>query len=102
MSYMIDEATKNKAVENMTKSIVALRTMMGVTQEELADLIGVTRQTMYAYESKKRTMPWNIYLALLFVFENCETVCPLLKALEIYPDGLYSIFEQINKRNTEK
>lgn len=100
MSVTIDESAKNAAIENMTKSMVALRTMMGLTQEELADLIGVTRQTMYAYESKKRTMPWSVFLALLFVFEKSDTVKPLLKVLKIYPSWFDQIFRDLNDKFT--
>lgn len=43
-----------------------LRAKVGVSQGDIADTIGVSRQTYGAYEKGNRPMLWSIYLAFLF------------------------------------
>ncbi len=39
-----------------------------MTQDEMSDLIGMSRKTYSAIETKKRKMTWNTFMSLLFVF----------------------------------
>jgi len=50
--------------ENISNSVYDLRLKKGLTQEELADLIGVTRQTIIAIEKGNYTP--SVLLALKF------------------------------------
>ena len=60
-----------KLIENLT----TLRAKAGITQSELADIIGIGRQTMLAIESRKGKMRWDTFLALvLFFSKNGETL----------------------------
>ena len=40
------------------------------------------------YETKKRKMPWNIFLSLVLLFDKNEETAVLLRALEIYTNDL--------------
>lgn len=44
----------------------------GWSQERLATLIGVTRQTVLAVENGKRDMTWTMFLAFSFLFLGNE------------------------------
>ncbi len=75
-------------VRNMTTHLPALRTVLGLTQEELAQKIGVSRGTVIAIETGKREMTWNTFLSLVLLFTKNEATDRLLQVLEIYTDDL--------------
>ncbi|MBP3381705.1 MAG: helix-turn-helix transcriptional regulator [Clostridia bacterium] len=72
----------------MTANLPTLRTALGLTQEELADKIGVSRGTVIAIETGKRDMTWNTFLSLVLLFTKNEATDRLLQVLEIYTDDL--------------
>lgn len=80
------------AIKKMTQSLPALRTMLQLSQAQLAELIGVGRQTLVAFETGKRTMTWNTFLSLLFVFSQREETKELLSVLGIYTNELKSVY----------
>lgn len=69
-----------------------LRAKLGVSQTELAEMIGVTRQTISAAESGSRELSWSNFVSLLYIFTQNEQTVPLLMALEIYTKELASLF----------
>lgn len=75
-------------VERMTDNLPVLRKKLKLSQEELAKIVGSSRYTVMLYETKKRKMPWNIFLTLVLLFDKNEETSPLLKALEIYTEEL--------------
>jgi DNA-binding XRE family transcriptional regulator len=72
----------------MTENLVVLRAKLGITQAELADIAGMSRQTILAIEKKQRTMTWNTFLSLLFIFSVNKNTEALLKLFEILTDEL--------------
>ena len=75
-------------VERMADNLPVLRKKLKLSQEELAKIVGSSRYTVMLYETKKRKMPWNIFLTLVLLFDKNEETSPLLKALEIYTEEL--------------
>ena len=75
-------------VERMTDNLPVLRKKLKLSQAELAKIVGSSRYTVMLYETKKRKMPWNIFLTLVLLFDKNEETSPLLKALEIYTEEL--------------
>lgn len=75
-------------VERMADNLPVLRKKLKLSQEELATIIGSSRYTVMLYETKKRKMPWNIFLSLVLLFDKNEETKVLLRALEIYTDDL--------------
>lgn len=88
----IKELDKKSAVEQMTKNLPVLRTMLHISQAELAELLGIGRQTLVAFETGKRTMTWNTFLSLLFVFSQRQETRDLLYILGIYSDDLKAVY----------
>ena len=72
----------------MTENLPMLRTKLGLTQEELAAKIGISRSTVVSIEKKKRDMTWNTFLSLILLFTKNENTNKLLNVLEIYTDEL--------------
>ena len=88
----IKELDKEKAVGLMTRNLRVLRTMLHISQAELAELLGIGRQTLVAFETGKRTMTWNTFLSLLFVFSQREETRGLLPILGIYSEYLQAVY----------
>ncbi|MBP0977110.1 MAG: helix-turn-helix domain-containing protein [Oscillospiraceae bacterium] len=84
----MNEKTKELLVDRMTENLVVLRAKLGITQAELADIAGMSRQTILAIEKKQRTMTWNTFLSLLFIFSVNKNTEALLKLFEILTDEL--------------
>ena len=81
---------KEKLIRNMTDNLPMLRRCLDLTQEELADKIGVSRSTIISIENKKREMTWNTFLSLILLFTKNEGTNKLLNVLEIYTDEFHS------------
>lgn len=82
----MDEQKRAVLIANMTENLPTLRKKLDISQEELSSVLGVNRSTVAAIENHKRTMTWNMFLALLLVFIKNEETNKLLNVMEIYTD----------------
>ena len=57
--WTLTSAEKEKYISALTPELVVLRTKAEISQEELAELIGISRQTYGAIERKVRQMSWS-------------------------------------------
>ena len=52
----------------------AARAGKDLSQQELADIVNVSRQTISAIENEQRSMTWPVFMSLVLVFlKNKET-----------------------------
>lgn len=72
----------------MAESLPLFRAKLGLSQEQLARKLCVTRQTISAFESGQRELPWNMFLAFLMIFSANPSTRVLLDALCIMNDTL--------------
>ena len=91
----------------MAQNLPTLRARLGLSQTELANILGITRQTLSAVESGARELTWGSFISLLYVFTQNEETIPLLETLGIYTPELTSIFRVTNltrlrEQNTQK
>ena len=89
---------KNILMKTMADNLPILRSKLNLSQEELAVLLGVTRQTISSFESNQRKMTWSVFLALILIFFRNEPTKRLLVALNIYTPALND-FLNISKNN---
>lgn len=93
MSNMVDKSEKEELILALTEILSILRAAIGISQGELADYIGVSRQTYSALEIGKRQMSWNTFLSLfLFFISNSETN-NLLKTKKGFIAQVYKILQ---------
>ena len=92
MYNKLSDECKNTAVKNMSDNLVALRTLLHLTQAQLAEIMGVTRQTLVSYETGKRIMTWNTFLSLMFIFSQKRETRELLSILNIYTDEMKDLY----------
>ncbi|WP_066925652.1 helix-turn-helix transcriptional regulator [Murdochiella massiliensis] len=93
--WMITPQHKETSIAILQENLVALRAKAAISQEELANLIGMSRQTYYGIETGKRKMSWAAYIALIFFFHNFNATKEMVDDLKIYP------IELIMKYNDE-
>lgn len=90
----MNEEEKKRLVDNMAENLPILRKKLEMTQEELANLIGVSRSTIMAVENLKREMTWNMFLSLILIFTKNKDTDVLLNVLEIYTDELNNFIKR--------
>lgn len=101
------EINRQHYVQLMVENLPTLRARLGLNQAELANIMGVTRQTLSAVESGTRELTWGNFISLLYVFTQNEETIPLLETLGIYTPELASLFRVTNisrlkEQNTQK
>lgn len=64
------KSSKERLVLQLTAELPAIRAKLGLSQEELSNRIGISRQTYSLIETHKQTMTWVTFMALLALFEN--------------------------------
>ncbi len=83
-----EEMNKNKellsrCIEILTKELPVLRKMTGLTQNDLANILGVSRQTITNIESGAGKMKWPLFLAIMFIFDLDYNTSEYLKTIDI-------------------
>lgn len=97
---MVDKSEKEELILALTEILPILRAAIGISQGELADYIGVSRQTYSALEIGKRQMSWNTFLSLfLFFISNSETN-NLLKTKKGFITQVYKILQYRSDTNS--
>ena len=94
-SYELD---KERLVEILTEALPPLRAKIGITQEELCSIVGISRQTYSPIETKKRKMSWNIYLSLTMFFIHNEKTAPMIDSIGSFPDTLKNSLNISNRK----
>ncbi len=90
IDWGLPEEEKKTYIELLSSELVTLRAKAGIPQEELAKIVGVSRQTYGAIERKDKGMSWNTYLALIFFFDHNRNTHQLLRQMGVFPEGLIS------------
>lgn len=74
MANIVNKKEKEELIQTLTETLPVLRAAIGISQGEIAEYIGISRQTYCALENGKRRMSWSTFLSLfLFFISNTET-----------------------------
>lgn len=100
MDLLHREEIQEKLMNDLVDSLPRLRRRLGISQTDLGDMVGLSRQTISSIERKKTQLTWNNYLALMmFVTANSSDVFYFPRHGEYY----YSDeFKKIMVVNNEK
>ena len=90
--WLLPDAEKDEFIAKLTPNLAVLRKQAEFSQEELANLIGVSRQTYSAIERKIRRMSWSTYLSLMLFFDHNQKTHNMLRILSLFPKELVSHF----------
>ena len=75
-------------MDEMARDMAPLRMLLGLTADEMGNIIGVSESTYKSMESGKREISWDQYMALLFIFRYNDRTAPVTDTLGLYPDPL--------------
>lgn len=97
MSSNLDDAFKDKLIKILTDELKVLRAKAEISQQDLAEKLGVSRQTYGAIESRKQKMAWNTFLSLIFLFEKNKGTSGIIHHIGAYPPELESYLKMNNE-----
>lgn len=86
--WLLTDAEKDSFIATLTPNLAILRTQADVSQEELANLIGASRQTYSSIERKMRRMSWSTYLSLVLFYDHNQKTHKLMRSLSLFPTEL--------------
>ena len=93
---MDEKKLLTKCTDTLTKELPVLRKRCKLTQQQLGDIAGVSRQTITNIESGKCEMKWSLFLAFMFLFGLNEESADYLKQIDIPYDEVKKWL--VNKR----
>jgi DNA-binding XRE family transcriptional regulator len=85
MNHELTDALKEKLVEVLTNELPTLRAKVGLSQQDLANKIGISRQAYGAIETRKQKMTWQNFITLILLFKNDTDTARQLYFCGAYP-----------------
>jgi len=76
----------------MASNLSTLREKAKLTQDELADRLGLSRQTISAIENDKRDMQWSTFSVLLMFFASDAEIKQIMIAMSIINEAVERVF----------
>lgn len=89
---------RSKVIALLRNELPVLRAKARVSQEDIANKIGISRQTYSSIETGKREMSWTTFLALIAFFQNTESTKQMLNSIEGLSQGLENIVDPDNEK----
>lgn len=93
----ISEVEKERLISILTEDLPSLRAKIGLSQSELSKIVGISRQTYSAIETKKRPMSWATFMSLALFFEHNEKTRPFLIGIGAFTEELENMLN-VDKR----
>ena len=82
---------RSEVKEILRSELPVLRAKIGISQEVIAEKIGISRQTYSSIETGKREMTWTTALALVAFFRHNQKTKPMIDRIEGLSSGLSQI-----------
>ena len=94
MSHEIKEnKRRQEIIKRLTYELPVLRARIGASQAEIADRLGISRQTYCSIETGKKDMSWTTCVALFGVFHSNAETREMLKRIEGLKDAAVNELE---------
>ncbi|WP_162608938.1 helix-turn-helix transcriptional regulator [Butyricicoccus pullicaecorum] len=98
MAKNFSEVDKDLLIKKLTNNLPILRAKLQISQEELASIIGISRQTYSSIETMKRKMSWSTFLTLVLFFGCNEGTATMLDGMGILSSELNDLLSTNNRR----
>lgn len=92
--WLLTNQEKDYFISALSPNLPILRTQANISQEELANLIGISRQTYSAIERNMRKMSWSTYLGLVLFYDHNKKTHQLMRHLSLFPTKLIIRFNE--------
>ncbi len=90
--WVISDEKKEEYIKNLLPHLSTLRARVGVSQDELAGLIGISRQTYCLTESGSRSISWNTFLSIIMFYDYNSRTHDFIRGIGAFPDDLFYQF----------
>lgn len=80
--FVFSDIEKEEMIQKLVSNMPMLRKRLNLSQEELASIAGVSRQTINAVESRRQNMSWNLFVLLILFFMYNENTCDFLPVVK--------------------
>ena len=90
--WVISDKKKDEYINNLLPHLATLRARVGVSQDELAGLIGISRQTYCLTESGSRSISWNTFLSIIMFYDYNSRTHDLIRSIGAFPEDLFYQF----------
>ncbi len=84
----LERSVKERLISELIPELGTLRKKAEVSQGDLANMLGVSRQTYNAIESGSRKLTWNVYLSLILYYDYNQKTHQMIRALGVFPQEL--------------
>lgn len=93
--YLIENenAMRDHLVSQLVNELPVLRARLGASQADIAQKVGISRQTYNSIETGKRLMNWTTFVALIAVFQSNDQTREMMKRIDGFEDELTKIME---------
>lgn len=80
---MLSEQEKEILKERLSENMQMLRAKLGLSQSKLAEIMGVSRQTVNAVETGRQKMSWSLFISLILFFSYNKGTRELLPVVKL-------------------
>lgn len=91
--YLLSANEKKKYIKQLTEDLTVYRARVGISQEELCGILGISRQTYSAIETGRRLMSWHTFLTLLLYFNYNQKSRRMLQDSQIISGELADLLD---------
>ena len=91
---MSENKTRDDLVQLLAKNLPSIRAKMKISQAELADSVGIGRQTLISIENGNSKMRWDTFLAMMLVISKDPDALEMLTLLGLNMSDLNFIIEE--------
>ena len=81
-------------IRNLVENLTVLRAKACLTQEELGEIVGLSRQSIAMIENSSRKLSWTNALAIIYVFTFNPETADMLKKLNIVSTDVRHMMEE--------
>lgn len=89
---------KRDLIEKFRNELPVLRARARVSQEMVAEKVGISRQTYSGIETGKREMTWTVFLALVSFFRYDDQTKPMIEQIDGLSDVMSKVMELPEQR----
>jgi len=86
--WVLTQEERDDYISALKEDLPLLRAKAGISQAELCNIIGLSRQSYSSIESGKKKMAWTTYLSLILFFDSNLSTREILRNLKGYPGKL--------------
>ena len=87
--HVLSDQERNWLTSQLVKELPTFRTKLGLSQDEFAGLLDISRQTYSSIETGKRKMSWTLFLSLILLLDNNSLTHEFLRNAGLFPQKIF-------------